>query len=330
MPIPVTGIFLDTSASQQFLGDADFQTVSYENADRAVIANLATGTSYKLLKIMPFGDSITYGVVSSTNDTEGGGYRKILWDSLSSRSVTIDFTGSLSNGPSGFDADHDGHRGWTLNQLNDADANLIGPVLPDALLVMAGTNDSRDDSVSTMLQDLRALLVSITENAPHAVVFVASVPPIRVGQQSQARADRVDAYNDGMPAVIDELRGLGRSIVFVDMRSLTVDDIAAPSVDSGLHPSAAGYAKIAALWESALEQHFGLDATGIGPERDSFSNIANLIGSSWGDRLTGNSGDNLLIGGAGNDTLVGGTGNDRFLFAAGDGQDVISDFAPGS
>ena len=34
----------------------------------------------------------------------------------------------------------------------------------------------------------------------------------------------------------------------------------------------------------------------------------------------------ILIGGAGNDTLTGGTGNNSFVFAAGFGNDTITDF----
>ncbi len=37
----------------------------------------------------------------------------------------------------------------------------------------------------------------------------------------------------------------------------------------------------------------------------------------------------LAIAGDGNDTLIGGTGNDTFVFAAGFGNDVISDFTAG-
>ena len=50
-----------------------------------------------------------------------------------------------------------------------------------------------------------------------------------------------------------------------------------------------------------------------------------LEGGSGNDRLLGQSGDDTLNGGAGNDQLEGGDGSDTYLFARGDGNDVIVD-----
>ncbi len=87
---------------------------------------------------------------------------------------------------------------------------------------------------------------------------------------------------------------------------------------------------------------------------DTYDSIENLIGSNFGDRLVGNGGNNVitggggndrlegdagndtliadagidfLTGGAGDDSLTGGADNDRFVFAAGWGNDTITDFA---
>ncbi|WP_422463575.1 calcium-binding protein [Endozoicomonas sp. ALB115] len=50
-----------------------------------------------------------------------------------------------------------------------------------------------------------------------------------------------------------------------------------------------------------------------------------LRGGDGNDLLDGSSGDDVLEGGKGQDTLNGGTGSDRYLFARGDGQDLIYD-----
>jgi Ca2+-binding RTX toxin-like protein len=54
----------------------------------------------------------------------------------------------------------------------------------------------------------------------------------------------------------------------------------------------------------------------LGAGTDKLSNIENLIGSAFHDKLTGNGGANLLSGGDGNDTLSGGGGDDTLVGGA--------------
>jgi hypothetical protein len=68
--------------------------------------------------------------------------------------------------------------------------------------------------------------------------------------------------------------------------------------------------------------------TGGDAQGDTFISIENLTGSQFDDTLTGNGGDNNLQGGAGGDTLTGGPGADMFVLSS--GNDVITDFDPGS
>ena len=51
-----------------------------------------------------------------------------------------------------------------------------------------------------------------------------------------------------------------------------------------------------------------------------------LYGMGGNDRLYGDAGSDRLFGGAGADILSGGKGADIFVFAAGDGRDVVTDF----
>ncbi|WP_136620092.1 MULTISPECIES: calcium-binding protein [Mesorhizobium] len=50
-----------------------------------------------------------------------------------------------------------------------------------------------------------------------------------------------------------------------------------------------------------------------------------IIGTAAGETITGLGGDDTLEGGTGNDKLNGGAGNDAFVYASGDGNDVIED-----
>ena len=52
-----------------------------------------------------------------------------------------------------------------------------------------------------------------------------------------------------------------------------------------------------------------------------------LEGGAGNDLLSGYTGDDTLWGGVGNDTLTGGAGADVFIYASGEGNDVITDFA---
>src|SRR3546814_13145356 len=51
-----------------------------------------------------------------------------------------------------------------------------------------------------------------------------------------------------------------------------------------------------------------------------------VAGGAGNDRLYGRAGNDTLTGGLGNDTLSGDGGNDTFVFSAGDGQDVITEW----
>lgn len=87
---------------------------------------------------------------------------------------------------------------------------------------------------------------------------------------------------------------------------------------------------------------FGGDDSSVAFAGDDFQDLGagndRAYGLSGNDTILGGSGDYALNGGTGNDVLVGGRDNDqlrggadadRFVFAAGDGADVVKDFVPG-
>jgi Ca2+-binding RTX toxin-like protein len=69
-----------------------------------------------------------------------------------------------------------------------------------------------------------------------------------------------------------------------------------------------------------------------GPGNDDLSGgggADRLSGDAGDDRLSGDDGADWLVGGAGDDVLNGGQGGDTFVFWAGFGNDIITDFASG-
>ncbi|PAX06322.1 hypothetical protein [Sphingomonas lenta] len=95
-------------------------------------------------------------MIGSSTDTESGGYRTYMQERLGALDVAVDMVGSLRDRPDRIDLDHEGRRGWTVNQLNGIDAQTIRTHWPDAVLLMAVTYDSARDSSTTIFADLRA------------------------------------------------------------------------------------------------------------------------------------------------------------------------------
>ena len=54
-----------------------------------------------------------------------------------------------------------------------------------------------------------------------------------------------------------------------------------------------------------------------------------ILGGKGADKIDGGAGADTLSGGAGNDSLTGGAGADVFLYASGEGKDVITDYVAG-
>ena len=86
-------------------------------------------------------------------------------------------------------------------------------------------------------------------------------------------------------------------------------------LDGGAGNDTASYADSAAAVQVTVNATSG--NTGGTAAGDQLSNIENITGSAFADRLTGDAGANKLTGGAGNDTLIGEGGNDRLDGGAG-------------
>ncbi len=190
------------------------------------------------VRIMPLGDSITDGF------NVPGGYRINLWQRAVAGGYTVDFVGSAFNGPAGLgDHDHEGHSGWRIDEL---DANITGWLRassPRTVLLHIGTNDiGQNHDVANAPARLSTLLDHIRTLAPAAEVFVAQIIPT----SNAANETKTQTFNAALPGIVAQK---GPRTHLVDMHSaLTTADLA-----DGLHPSAAGYDKMAARWFAALQ-----------------------------------------------------------------------------
>jgi lysophospholipase L1-like esterase len=191
----------------------------------------------RAVKVMPMGDSITWGQGSSTNS----GYRGPLWLRLRNEAgYAPDFVGTQSSGTIG-DANNEGHRGWQIDQLQANATTWITTYQPDVVLLHIGTNDMyRNYQVATAPDRLSSLIDQILAARPGIHVLVAKIVP---STNTDAQA-RINAYNAKIPAIV---AAKGDHVRLVDTTNLASTDL----VDQ-VHPNDAGYAKMSDRWYPVL------------------------------------------------------------------------------
>ncbi|GHJ08704.1 hypothetical protein TPA0907_30710 [Micromonospora humidisoli] len=192
------------------------------------------------LRLMPLGDSITYGVGAAGNN----GYRRELFDSLQSVTTSLDFVGSMRQGDFA-DPDHEGHPGWRIDQIDKlATSCSIPSYRPNVVTLHIGTNDMRSsEGAEGAPKRLRALIEDVLDQAPETTVLVATL----ILSNDPAVNARVQDYNRQIPGIVANLRAQGRYVRTVDMSAVTAADMT-----DNLHPNAAGFGKMAAAWRAAI------------------------------------------------------------------------------
>jgi lysophospholipase L1-like esterase len=209
------------------------------------VAALTTGTGIAAaspdgVRVMPLGDSITDGVQTP------GGYRTGLCQRLVANGYNVDFVGSLSNGPATqCGQNHEGHSGWRIDQIDANIVGWLGTARPHTVLLHIGTNDVlQNDDLANAPNRLSTLIDHITATAPAAEVFVAQIIPLA----DPSKDAQVRSFNGAIPGIVQSKAAAGKHVHLVDMHTaLTAADL----VD-GIHPTPAGYDKMAAVWHSAL------------------------------------------------------------------------------
>lgn len=181
------------------------------------------------LRVLPMGDSITYGTSSSVGD----GWRGMLFLDPPRR---IQFVGSQTQ-PTGLA--HEGHGGWRIDELAAQARAWAVAARPDVVLLDAGTNDARQGhTAGQMVADMGRLLDAIRSGST-ARIWVAQITVTTACTADQQRQERL--FNAALPG----LTARYQNVRWVDMTGVPL------SLD-GIHPANPGYQIMRQRWAAVL------------------------------------------------------------------------------
>ena len=214
-------------------------------ADSSAVAGKVASPSAaatKVYRIMPLGDSITRG----GGEVRGTylGYRTVLQADLKAGATGFkdDFVGSMSD-KGAPDRNHEGHGGWTIDDLSVHIDAWMQTYRPDIVLLHAGTNNiTVGDSPALAAEKLQGLIAQIRAAGPDTLIFVAKV----VFSRSPERQPVIGAYEALIPGVVARA---GAQVYLVDQSSVAGTDIY-----DHTHPNAFGYSKMAFNWYHGMRR----------------------------------------------------------------------------
>jgi acyl-CoA thioesterase-1 len=205
-----------------------------------------TGTSSAgVLRVMPLGDSITESVAGRAS------YRYWLWKQLEEAGIRTDFVGSMHGVHAGesrfgdFDADHEGHWGWTSAHVVQRIDEWAALNPPDLVLIHLGSNDIGRFAVEQTMANLTAIAESLRRHNPRVRLLVAQLIPAYGFER------RIKLINDAIPDLVARLDTPKSRVLVVDQWSDF--DVAGDTWD-GVHPNQAGEQKMARRWLAAIRE----------------------------------------------------------------------------
>ncbi|WP_329257671.1 ricin-type beta-trefoil lectin domain protein [Streptomyces pseudovenezuelae] len=192
------------------------------------------------LRVMPLGDSITWGVGSPS----GNSYRSFLGSRLTAEGHTLDFVGSGRNGTMA-DPDNEGHSGWRIDQIAGIADSVLARYRPNVVTLEIGTNDLNGNyQIPTAADRLHALIDQITRAVPDATVLVGTVIISASGTEEANRP----AFNAKLPGIVQAEQAAGKHVRLVDMSALTASDLS-----DALHPNDSGFGKMADAFNAGIQ-----------------------------------------------------------------------------
>lgn len=216
------------------------------------------------LRILPLGDSITQA------DNRHYSYRYYLWILLTDAGFNFDFVGSMNHNFSGnptwpthagrsFDSDHEGHWGWSADQIlygfpqkrDERLSEWLKGYTPDIVLLHLGTNDVLQfESAFSTTTELRQIIETLRDDNPMVIVLLAKlIPVLKAGMDPH-----IDDLNARFDALAAEISTPASPVIIVDQYDGLNGET---DMCDPLHPSSSGELKMAARWFEALQDIIG-------------------------------------------------------------------------
>lgn len=220
--------------------------------------NADTMKTQKQIKILPLGDSITYGTTRETGKPEfHGGYRAFLEKLLTAEygADSFQFIGIYDTGSADMRyPKHMGKRGIAIDEIISAQGGIAAKLkesgIPDVILLMAGTNDlgRQKETPEKAFSEMKDLLQALRTNAPDAWILVAQIPPNR----NKNRHASTKQLNAMLVPYVKQLSEKDKKIAVVDIFSVVENT--QEGLPDGTHPNQKNYEKMANAWFEAIQK----------------------------------------------------------------------------
>ena len=257
------------------LGTICVLTVTSTASSVLLAASNKASAAENTIKIMPLGDSITYGMADE------GGYRKYLSYFLKQNGYSnVDLVGPEGKDSASFnyngqnvtyDDNHAGYSGYTITDLPGGWFGQLNGILetmqkgdyitkysPDIILLQIGTNDVSNGHLDGSEERLHQLLDYLKEKMPSdGKIFLTTIPDLgNMGWGGNSNGD-IAKYNEIIKKVSNDYSS--KNVIYADIHSV-ID--ASKDLADGVHPNAGGYEKMGKYWFDKIESYLNESVPG--------------------------------------------------------------------